>query len=311
MNTAVIRCSLVRGIALVISLASALALIGGSTEVEGREGIALVISLASASALALIGGADEASDSAGEALGSTLRVEQGQLVARGPGGARREGAALLGARVFIRDARGRRAQVRVDSVTRDARIPGSPLRYYGLSRRDPATGGWGAFCQPGPEGEALALAVDRRWWTDEGADAQTPELGFVCTAGARGKCIRIGYFPWARSERGESLRPYHEACVRMMRADYCGDETPHTRAGSRVAWIDRAGLFARWPSSALRFEAVWGPEGALCLGRVRHEDLASVDELRARCPRLAEVSPGECDERLLGTSATALLVNRS
>ena len=155
----------------------------------------------------------------------------------------------------------------------------------------------------------IALAVDRRWWS--AGDDEPLEVGFVCTAGARGKCIRIGYYPWLVDEAsGESIARYHQACVHMMRADYCGDGHPYTRAGTAVAWIDRLGRFGEWPRRNLRDEAVWGPDGAICVGRTRHEDLVARETLLERCPRLA-AAPARCDESMLGTVDDALLVNRS
>ncbi len=230
-----------------------------------------------------------------------VNAVDGLLVARGPGGRVRAGEALRGARLRIKDERGRTALVRVDDVRRDPLIPTSSLLYYQLSRYDPESRRWRAFCAPGPDGSSLAVALERR-----------AELRFSCTSGAAGKCVRIGYRPWASAPDGRSLRPYHEACVRMLRADYCGDGTPHTRAGTPVAWIDRAGLIGEWRGRArseLRVEAVWGADGAVCVDRVRHEDLSSRDSLMARCPRLAERAP--CDEQLLHRHEDALLINRS
>ncbi len=240
------------------------------------------------------------STSWGAELGDA-HVVDGLLVARDPAGRVRAGSALRGARLRIKDGRGRPALVRIDDVRRDPLLPASSLLYYELSRYDPKSGRWRAFCSPGPDGTTLAVALERR-----------AELRFSCTSGAAGKCVRIGYRPWASGPDGRSLRPYHEACVRMLRADYCGDGTPHTRPGTRIAWIDRAGLIAEWHERArsdLRIEAVWGPEGAVCVDRVRHEDLSSRDNLVARCPRLAQRSP--CDEELLRHHDDALLVNRS
>lgn len=230
------------------------------------------------------------------------RVDDGVLIARGDDGRARSGPALRGARLRVHDERGREALVRIDEVLRDPLVPGSALQLFALSRYEPSSQRWRPFCTPGPSGRPLALAVRRG-----------DEVAFSCTSGATGKCIRIGYYPWAVGPDGASLRPFHEACVKMMRADYCGDGTPYTRAGTPVAWIDRAGMIPAWEPRArasLRVEAVWGPEGAICLRRVRHPDLITLERLSSRCPRLA-TRARPCDERLLEARADALLVSRS
>src|SRR6202162_534078 len=38
-----------------------------------------------------------------------------------------------------------------------------------------------------------------------------------------GKCVRYGYHPWEQAPDGRPMRDYYDACVRMVRADYCGD----------------------------------------------------------------------------------------
>jgi hypothetical protein len=42
----------------------------------------------------------------------------------------------------------------------------------------------------------------------------------VCISGAVGKCARFGYKPWKVLSDGQALSMYHQACVRMLRADY-------------------------------------------------------------------------------------------
>jgi len=50
--------------------------------------------------------------------------------------------------------------------------------------------------------------------------------------------MRSGYKPW-KVVNGQSLWAYHQACTRMMRADYCGDGRPHTREGTPIYIDDR------------------------------------------------------------------------
>jgi hypothetical protein len=110
-------------------------------------------------------------------------------------------------------------------------------------------------------------------------------------------------------QRGESLWDYHQACVRMVRADYGGDGTGYTRTGNLVDIFD--GLGIRQPGSdlrdqALEFEAAWGPDGAVCVRRTRIPEVLSLDELARRYPHLAGKIGPDCTE-----AVGDLLWNRS
>ena len=53
----------------------------------------------------------------------------------------------------------------------------------------------------------------------------------------------------------------------MLRADYCGDGTPHTVNGTLINLYDNASVQAdaeSWP-----VDAEWGPDGALCVNHNR------------------------------------------
>jgi ADYC domain-containing protein len=45
--------------------------------------------------------------------------------------------------------------------------------------------------------------------------------------------VRFGYKPW-REAAGKPRWDYHQACVRMVRADYAGDGIGHTRDGTLI-----------------------------------------------------------------------------
>ena len=55
----------------------------------------------------------------------------------------------------------------------------------------------------------------------------------TCTSGVIGKCVRAGYKPWKTAADGRPMWDYHQACTRLIRADYCGDGRTHTRDGVR------------------------------------------------------------------------------
>ena len=56
---------------------------------------------------------------------------------------------------------------------------------------------------------------------------------------------------------GQSLLNYHQACLRMMKADYCGDWTPHTRDGIQVQIDDLLGIQTKISVPELTFEGAW------------------------------------------------------
>ena len=167
----------------------------------------------------------------------------------------------------------------------------------------PGSPGWQKLCEPDPQGRTTAMPVPGAWQGDRFVRA-AQGFSFACTAGARGKCLRLGYLPWNTAPAGESMAPYHAACIRMMRADYCGDGTPHTVMGRQVEVFDRAGLLARTDPGFGAFEAAWGPDGAVCIAHVRVPAFSLEDVLRA-CPRLAAAGP--CTEEAVGTLPGALL----
>jgi hypothetical protein len=114
----------------------------------------------------------------------------------------------------------------------------------------------------------------------------------------------LGYSPWGSAPecRGPGdchalpLAALHQACTRLLRADYCGDGTSATRDGTLVDLWDTAGLEAdtapSWP-----FEAEWSEDGAACVASTRHATLPDggglvLDYIQAHCP--ARWQPAAC-----------------
>ncbi len=247
---------------------------------------------------------------AASAIPVTVAVEGTKIVARGRDGAAHAPAALVGATFALGDPAAGTYLLRIDRVLPD---PGAPadLELYDLSVRAPASDRWQKLCEADPHGRMTALVVPGFWDAEERfVGGAAGAFSLACTAGARGKCVRFGYLPWARAPNGESLAPHHAACVRMVRADYCGDGTPHTVPGVAIQMFDRAGVHALPATAFGAFEAVWGPDGAVCLARARRPEFPLADILR-QCPRLARVPPAACTEAAIDTLPGALLGNRS
>src|SRR3954452_13264266 len=197
--------------------------------------------------------------------------------------------------------------VRIDSVERDSGDPEGEIMLYGLSRLDPATGEARNLCRPDPEGRRLGFPLAGVWTADGRHVRSDTQFSLTCTSGTEGKCVRFGYKTWRTRPDGISLWDLPQACTRLLRADYCGDGRPHTRDGTRIALYDRLGVQPEGPTPGMSFEAAWGPDGAVCVRRVRLPDLLSLDTLAAPCPRLTPDRLGPA----CGEPADTLLFNRA
>ncbi|MDP7110915.1 MAG: ADYC domain-containing protein [Myxococcota bacterium] len=141
-----------------------------------------------------------------------------------------------------------------------------------------------------------AIALEGEWNLGEGVRGggdwiENPDVfTFACRRYALAKCVEAGYGPWGMVEYwedgdlvAEPLRPLHQACTRMMRADYCGDGTPHTVDGTPINFYDDVGI--RTDLLPWQFEAEWDEDGAICAdtGRVARVPGGCADgrELRA------------------------------
>ena len=209
---------------------------------------------------------------------------------------------LVGAVLSYRDG-DRVTPVRVDRVFADPKDKAGNLLLYGFSIRDDATGDWREMCEPDADGVRAGFPLQ----LGEGG-------GFVltCTSGGQGKCVRFGYKPWATGRDGAPLLAHWQACIRMVRADYCGDGEPHTRDGTLIDMYDKLGIQKEGAAEGMQFEAAWGPQGAICVRRVRIGDIFSLEALGAGCKRLKPEDIGEaCTEARMMQDPGALLLNKS
>jgi hypothetical protein len=172
-----------------------------------------------------------------------------------------------------------------------------------------------------PDPRALAVSGT---WDSTGARQDSPgKVTFACENGAIAKCASWGYKPWA-SRDGRSLADVHQACTRMVRADYCGNGRSHTHQDTIIDMYDRFGVLSRtteasegWDPARASFEAAWGPDGATCLSRTR--DGRALETILQECPNrfqtgaVVELGEGDrCTVQRPGVSPkTALLRNMS
>jgi uncharacterized protein YjbI with pentapeptide repeats len=111
--------------------------------------------------------------------------------------------------------------------------------------------------------EAVALAG--RWNMSQGVAGGGAWINdpvaftFGCRTAALAKCVDLGYKPWA-SAGAVSLRDHHQACTRVLRADYCGDGRSWTVNGTPINLYD--GIAIQADTTSWKIEAEWTTDGA-------------------------------------------------
>ena len=189
-------------------------------------------------------------------------------------------------------------------MSADPRDRDGDVRLYGVSVLRAESNQWEPYCAPDLEGRSAAIPVQGSWSAGGEPQPGTGMTTFACTSGAIGKCIRFGYKPW-KTHRGISLRPYHAACMRMVRADYCGDGRAHTLDGTWIDIWDGLGIQRRdqHREQPEVFEAAWSPGGAAYLNVPRwSDDVADVvkdcpDHLAGRTSTSERLAPAQIARR--------------
>jgi hypothetical protein len=117
----------------------------------------------------------------------------------------------------------------------------------------------------------------------------------ACRGAALAKCAEQGYKPFKTVQECNSSgncqavdgRALHQACVRMIRADYCGDGTSHTVVGTEIDIYDAFGVKTEDPTAVWDLEAEWTAGGAACVLHTRwiSTDNGNVEDyMRDHCP---------------------------
>jgi ADYC domain len=213
---------------------------------------------------------------------------------------------LPGTILTLGDGTGRQRRIRIDAVERDAKDPAGEVVLYTLFEQDSGSGEWHNLCRLDPDGRRLGFPLAGAFTADGRYEPTQQGILLTCTGGVEGKCIRFGYKPWGFGPNNVSLAPYYQACVRLVRADYCGDGIGHTRDGTPIDIFDAIGIQRDEPAPGMTFEAAWRADGAVCVRQTRLPDVLDSTALAVNCPRLAHSIGAACDE-----AAPALLFNRS
>ncbi|UQA59568.1 ADYC domain-containing protein [Polyangium aurulentum] len=167
---------------------------------------------------------------------------------------------------------------------------------------------WEALCGYDAQGEVRpAIPLAGRWdytsGTDSGGDwiDDATHFTFACVGAALGKCTQLGYKPWKSVQecsgstcQTHSLRSLHQACTRLVRADYCGDGTSHTEDGVSInLWDNSAIQTESTVPVTWRNDAEWSPDGAVCIGNYRYDPNGATSAyVNANCPNRKTASFG-------------------
>lgn len=190
----------------------------------------------------------------GESSLTDVHLEGSTLTATRRDGTVVTGADLVGAKLKGSTASGAKVQIRIESYSE----AGDVSSYGAIYATGDAEDVWRPVCTSG--GQAVLLTGT---WNGDGSRTPSDSLiTFACAGGALAKCVDFGYAPW-RSRDGTSLAPYHQACTRALRADYCGDGSSYTQDATAINLFDAIGVLAdavEWTP-----EAEWNEDGASCL----------------------------------------------
>jgi hypothetical protein len=135
--------------------------------------------------------------------------------------------------------------------------------------------GWIPVCGTGADGEPVkAIALEHLWDYRRGVPGGGSKIDapgwitFACDGFALAACVDLGYHPWS-SLSGTSLAAHHQACTRMIRADYCGDGKSWSADHSMIHVLDSIGVQPATPN-VLHIEAEWSEAGARCMNVARN-----------------------------------------
>lgn len=175
--------------------------------------------------------------------------------------------------------------IKIESAKQDTAFP--DVWEYQLSYKSNTDPAYQPVCVSTRTGAAepgiflLGSSWDETTGNREDSDSSAT---FACVDGVIAKCVHTGYRPWASASTCRrdgkkkncsqvSLKDHHQACTRMLRADYCGDGKPWTLDGTVLDIFDYLEPPVQLREEAWTFEARWLPTGAMCLSKQRHPEL--------------------------------------
>ncbi len=191
----------------------------------------------------------------------------------------------------------------IDDIYRDPDSEFDDVLHYYVSYRAEKSNVWTPLCLDSEGNETFAIPMANYWDESTGNRIDDADVvTFACAEGVLAKCVEWGYRPWGESQQCKkwdkgkkcetvSLQDYHQACTRMARADYCGDGTPWTVAGTAIDIYDHLYPQIESPESqGWQIEAEWNPDGAYCLQDIRQQGWKA-EGLYPKCKNKSQSSP--------------------
>lgn len=186
------------------------------------------------------------------------------------------------------------------SLRIDAAVQGTGSNQDVWSYRVSAWSGtaWQPLCVDDAGNPSFADSVPGTWNLQQGVPnggsyrPTAAEFTFACRGSSVAKCVELGYKPWAGYD--------HElaACVRALRADYCGDGTSYTVSGTELNLYDDAGLAA--DTAGWTVEAAWTPEGASCVTSAQATRFSQVAHRTPSCFGTSLSAKSSCGDGFSG-----------
>jgi len=141
--------------------------------------------------------------------------------------------------------------------------PNSEVWEYEIQFQNQA--GWQPLCGMNGSTPIKAISVAGTWNATGTWASSSSQFSFACRGKSVAKCVELKY----KTYKGYSNQM--ASCVRLLRADYCGNGTSYTVDGHIVNLWDNLNI--QVDSQAWTLEAAWGPSGAKCLrtgGKMRY-----------------------------------------
>ena len=189
---------------------------------------------------------------------------------RSSDGATVQGVDFVGSKMKAVLSDATQIDLKINAVTHDAALN---LDWYNVVLSLDGGATWGPLCAGG----VSALVLAGRWSSGGNVIDDPNMFTFGCDNAALAKCRKWGYNPAASRQecdgqghcKLQSLQAWHEACTRMVRADYCGNGLSHTRNGTPIDIYDNLGIQTR-SGDLQMLEADWSADGAHCIRHTRY-----------------------------------------
>jgi hypothetical protein len=213
-------------------------------------------------------------------------------------GAPLTGDAIVGSTWTGNLSDGTTATLRIDEALQGT---GANIDVWSYRLSISAAGTWRPLCLDPAGNPIFADSVPGSWNLAQGVPGggsyhpETAEFTLACRGSAIAKCVELGYKPW--TGHGSELA----ACVRALRADYCGDGTPYTVNGTLVNIYDGEGI--QPDAAAWDPEAGWTPEGASCISKKKEARFSQVANERPSCYPHALKPKKSCGTEFTGSIA--------